>query len=552
MARLYPSGLNAGETSGGNAREIATLKQLAKELPNDYSIFHSVHWSSATGKDGVDHGEVDFVVVNLSGDVLVIEQKDGGLEESPEGLRKRYADGSKLIESQINRNMWSLRNKFQQRVHLDQEIAMDYLLYCPGHKVVNMSAAGVAANRIVDASAKSRLSNRIEELLGPGIDHGDNRVDIVCDYFAQRFRIAPDVGAYVASQDLEYTRLLEGLGDAIQKLEFSPFRLRVTGTAGCGKTQLTLRFAQQEIAAGRRPLLLCFNRPLADRLASLAPAEATVDTYYGFCKDTLESVTVGLRITPTQTPGFWRELQDQLVGIEIPEASKFGSLIVDEGQDFKQEWWEILQLFLTDDASVLWLEDPLQNLRDTDEVTLDGFVTYREDANFRTPLSIAPVIKDALGVEFTQRNRLPGLGVYFDCYEKPGDQLKIVDHRINELRRMGFANTEISVISCRGMSSTAFAGCDSLGGIDLRRFTGGYTSDGQQIYTEGNLIFDTLYRFKGQQAPAVILVDVDETIDVSDRARRILYCGMTRATVRLEMLVAKESPWLDVLRKATR
>lgn len=97
------------------------------------------------------------------------------------------------------------------------------------------------------------------------------------------------------------------------------------------------------------------------------------------------------------------------------------------------------------------------------------------------------------------------------------------------------------------MSHATFASCDTLGALSLRRFTGDYTSDGEQIYTDGKLYFDTIQPFKGQQAPAVILVDVDETLDASDYAKRVLYCGMTRATVRLEMLVHEDNQWLSML-----
>lgn len=549
MARLYPSDLDAAGLAGANPREIETLKALARDLPDDYSVYHGVHWAhpTATGKTA---GEVDFVIVNRSGDVLVIEQKDGGLEETGQGLVKRYANGAQSVTSQIERNCWNLVDRFKRQVGTDAKLAIDHLIYCPDHTVVNVSGPGIDMARIVDASAKACLAEHVVDLLGPGSESKDNWAEIVCDFFAQTFRVLPDVSSYVASQDRVYLRMLEGMGEAIGKIEFSPYRLRVVGTAGCGKSQLTISYCRREIANGRKPILLCFNRPLADKLGELVPDGARVDTYYGFCKKTLESLTPGLTIRPTQEPGFWREVQDQLVGVDIPEETLFDTLIVDEGQDFKQEWWEILQLFLREDTSVLWLEDPLQNLRQTAELELDGFVTYREDANFRTPVTIGEVIREALGVDFTQRNQLPGLGVHVEPYDKPGEQQRIVAHRINELRRSGFSNEEIVLVSCRGMSSSAFRDCEKIGGVPVRRFTGEYTPEGDQIYTDGKLYWDTIYRFKGQQAPAVILVDVDETLGDSEYARRVLYCGMTRATVRLEMLVHQDNHWLPALERA--
>jgi len=44
------------------------------------------------------------------------------------------------------------------------------------------------------------------------------------------------------------------------------------------------------------------------------------------------------------------------------------------------------------------------------------------------------------------------------------------------------------------------------------------------------------YRFKGQQAPLVIIVDADlQNIDKQHEKNR-LFCGMTRATLRLEIV----------------
>ncbi len=59
------------------------------------------------------------------------------------------------------------------------------------------------------------------------------------------------------------------------------------------------------------------------------------------------------------------------------------------------------------------------------------------------------------------------------------------------------------------------------------------------MLTEGQILFDTIHRFKGQQAPAVVLTDVGPPpADPARRvyADRVLFAAMTRATVRLEVL----------------
>ena len=80
----------------------------------------------------------------------------------------------------------------------------------------------------------------------------------------------------------------------IDNLEFSPFRLRVLGTAGSGKSQLTMRFYQQALNDGKRVLLLCFNRPLADRLQTIAGEYESVDSFHGFCARIAERAGIDL------------------------------------------------------------------------------------------------------------------------------------------------------------------------------------------------------------------------------------------------------------------
>jgi hypothetical protein len=58
---------------------------------------------------------------------------------------------------------------------------------------------------------------------------------------------------------------------------------------------------------------------------------------------------------------------------------------------------------------------------------------------------------------------------------------------------------------------------------------------------------ESIGRFKGQQAPAVVLTDVDPTITNQSRAERLLFCGMTRATVRLDILCRKNNAFCNLL-----
>ena len=60
------------------------------------------------------------------------------------------------------------------------------------------------------------------------------------------------------------------------------------------------------------------------------------------------------------------------------------------------------------------------------------------------------------------------------------------------------------------------------------------------MYRAGEIRFDSVYRFKAQCAPCVILTEVDfETFDES--ALRRLFVGATRATLKLCIIMSERS-----------
>ena len=57
---------------------------------------------------------------------------------------------------------------------------------------------------------------------------------------------------------------------------------------------------------------------------------------------------------------------------------------------------------------------------------------------------------------------------------------------------------------------------------------------------EGELLTESLYRFKGQSAPAVVVCEVDfETL--TDQDRRKLFVGLTRAQLRVELVLSAQA-----------
>jgi superfamily I DNA and RNA helicase len=67
---------------------------------------------------------------------------------------------------------------------------------------------------------------------------------------------------------------------------------------------------------------------------------------------------------------------------------------------------------------------------------------------------------------------------------------------------------------------------------------GTYDSAGNALWSEGELLVETIYRFKGQSAPVVVLCEIDFK-ELSSKELRKLFVGFTRAQLRLECLLSE-------------
>jgi superfamily I DNA and RNA helicase len=68
----------------------------------------------------------------------------------------------------------------------------------------------------------------------------------------------------------------------------------------------------------------------------------------------------------------------------------------------------------------------------------------------------------------------------------------------------------------------------------------GYDLLGNLVFTEGDVLVESVYRFKGQAAPCVIFTEIDfKALD--DLVLRKLFVGVTRATIKLTMILSERS-----------
>ena len=535
MAVVHPGGWRELQALGAAQREIETLAVLER-LPESHTVYHGVHWTRLQSGFSV-YGEVDFVVVAPNGRVLLIEQKSGFLEETNDGLFKMYRQQKKNVAAQIARSIEALQARYAQG-HGGQRLTIDYFLYCPDYTITRPHVAGIDPGQIVDATRRQQLAHIVEAAIATG-DADARKTGLACRFFEGVLELVPEIGAVSESARALYSRLSGGLAAWARKLEMDPFRLRVIGTAGSGKTQLALAALRDADAGGRRALYVCFNRPLADHLVALAPESASVLTFHQLCDRVLRSVGH----TPDFTdPGVFQDLEQRFAAANPGDAWRFDELIVDEGQDFEQRWVEPLLNLLRPGGRAWWLEDPMQNLYGRAPVTLAHWTILRSDTNYRSPRDILSQVNRLLGLAAPIEPGSPigGSGLEIVTYGNTAELIEQTKLAITRCVRFGFRREMISVLTYRGREHSPVMPFDELGPYRFRKFTGRYDLFGSPVYGDGDVTLETVFRFKGQSSPAVVLTEVDfETLD--DNAVRRIFVGATRATMKLILIVSERA-----------
>jgi hypothetical protein len=531
MARLCPALPPRSALTAGDHAELDLLDTLERGLSSAYTLFHSVDWSKSSG-EREQHGEIDIVVVNQAGDVLLMEVKSGAVEFRPEGIFKAYGPRFKDVTAQVRQQYGALRSRLQDA---GLTVQVRHLLVLPDVRV-HTATVQWPRERIVDSADIAHIVSRVAELLGPGSSDGKTSERVLA-FFENRFRVEPDVSALAGRLRQATTRLSAGLATWVPRIEAPSGVIRVVGTAGSGKTQLALRLLRDADAAGRKAAYLCFNRALADHIARVAPVRVPAETFHEFA---LRFARRSAQVVDFGLPTAFQVLADYCTGAMAQVEPDLDLLVLDEVQDLQPEWVQAMLARLRPEGRALLLEDPAQQLYlDRVPFDVDDAVTVTSHENFRSPRAIVRLI-NGLRLTGTEVEALsPYDGEIPDpiVYERPDQIASCTASAVERCLQRGFSLDDIAVVSMRGRERSAVLGGDRLESWTLRRFTGNYDEGGGAIWTEGQLLIDTVRRFKGQAAGAIVLTECD-LVQLDPISRRLLFVGLTRARMHLEWVIS--------------
>lgn len=505
-----------------------------KNMPDEYYVFHSFRITAV--KDGTfRESETDFIIYNRSKGIICLEAKAGAV---------RYENGRWLYESglemkhdgpfnQAKSNKWNLIDhiKFSRFNRILEHCKFFHAVWFPSLKKEQIS------HMVFPSEGDKALVLTMESLYNPQEDI-DRIFDLNVAYgvktdiseaesksfirnvLCPEFNIFPSASFDSDLKKLVFHRLLDEQAKILNYLDEQKSAV-INGAAGTGKTMIAVQKAQRHAADGEKVLFLCVNSMLKDDLAEKFASEY-IDFYNiaGFACKLCNTAKAD-----------YAKLKSKLEDMYLSESFPYRHVIVDEGQDFGKEDIEET--------------DVLEQLKDivTDDDSVDGtfYVFYDrlqrvqsevipkciEDADCRLTLyrncrNTENIAKTSLR-PFSERKpklmagAIKGAVAKFRFCDTPEEVRKSVDNAIDALLADGIS--EIVILTCKTEETSILRDKISNG-----KYRNKYK-------------FSTCRKFKGLEADAIILIDVDD-MTFNPKNVQLYYVGTSRARIRLD-IVAK-------------
>lgn len=572
MAIMYPEKCDINEID----REYQIFEAL-KLLDDNYRVFHSFNSVYINKKRHIEEHEIDFVIFHPEKGILVIEAKNGrNISYDPKTDIWQYASknlihGGKGPFEQVRKNERFLRNLLNSEFSGNLQCKFVYAVWFHAmeQKQINMLPILKSEKELIlPQEALGNPQEYIERMFSYDdfrqTNLNPNTVRVIENMLAAEFEV--EAGAYSGMNYNKYIfkRLSQEQARVLDFLDEQKFAA-INGAAGTGKTFVALEKAKKCANQGENVLFLCFTRELRDRLANENKNYPLIDI------KTIDKLAFDLGATKINQKGkVIADMQALINKIQTDEfASRYKNIIIDEAQDFGQARmdYDVISDDLVEEKNVINALHDVTLAQDgtfylfydkNQQILSEKLPQYIQDAeckitlhkNCRNTKQIAitsgKVLKDfKVNVyEHYVDDKYPELYIEKDFNKR----IQILDKIIADFKAN--VSKDIVILSCKSMHKTELAPY-------LKEFIIPKSPKNdyeKKVFRYKNETpFYTCGAFKGAEADAVILVDIEKT-HITDEAKKLnFYTGASRARFALAYICDfSEDDCKDVLKSISK
>ena len=560
MARLFPNRIPkdvADDPRRGAERRA--YDRLAATLDDEYAVFGWVPWLREDERGGFAEGEADFLVAHEREGFLVLEIKGGRISRDGGSGRWTSRDREGRTHEignpvqQAGRSMHLVLNRLKAMPGWERRwVPCGYAIVMPDCERPPHDLALDAPLRICAfAEDMANLGPCLRRVLrswtagrenAPGL--GTEGVAALESLVAGSFALRAPLGPVLREEDRSILELTEEQYRVLDGLAGNP-RVLVSGGAGTGKTMLAMEQARRLGLQGRRTLLTCFNRPLADYLRQSTGQQerVTIRNFHQLCyqwaqragfaavdPDGPQAETLPETYFQQDLPRLFLDALDRL-------EDRFDSIVVDEGQDFLPDYWDVLHLAFADltRATLHVFQDAAQDIYASQADSLRGMTSYTLNENLRNTRQIHRVLQGISADDHTVARGPAGVcpeWIKASTEDEPARLAEVV-LRLTDAEEV--AAGDLAVLTTSRGDIARLAPDGRIGGCAVTR---------DPLERSARVLVESIPRFKGLERRVVVLAGLRESRHGA--LAQLLYVGASRA--RTHLVVIADEPTLTRLR----
>lgn len=523
--------------------EVKFFNACKEQLSDKYHVFYSVRWYSTT--NGVrEDSECDFLIFNPDYGFLCVEVKGGtGMRVEDGAWYLVDHDGERKLKrspyEQAEQSMRFFKKYFEDEVEAQYSGIYGCAVAYPNYCISAPITIGSPMETTIDLTAMDSLQKRITEIFRyfRGLRRGG--ATFLSPDSQKKFisvinkRIALSIAAGALIQDKERELLeINRTQDTVIDLLTHYSRAFIVGGAGTGKTWIGIKKLLRCVQSGGRALYLCYNRALA---------EAVNDIISDSCADCFNMDALAyslLKDKATAAPERHGSKEYSALISELPNLDKYDLVVVDEGQDFSEDWAFAANLLLKEDGSLYVFYDENQNIfgRSFGDKFFIDEPPFVLRYNIRNTANIYRYTQEQtnLGMD-TIANQIEGVEPDYRKFTRRAQAVSFIDSIINKLvNKEGVALQKIVILSNRKKDNSILNETAMVGGHAV--------SEDRTKQGDDSIAYRTIQGFKGLESDVIIYINhTYKNEPKTDGVRATLYTAQTRARFYLYVLDYEET-----------
>jgi hypothetical protein len=518
--------------------ERIVWERLERTAPPDTDLITNLRLTTQKK----DH-ELDIIVLMPGAGIVVVEVKGGSVSVDEDGRwwtsgekrkgRSRVRpveqarDGKYALRDYVERDdRW--RDSSRSRVRWGHMVVLPFTDLaddfatpdCPRWAISGRGDLDDLVERIRDVVVRQESGHRVPT---------EDDVELIEEILTGRHLPTRGVSAEADEREAVADRLTQEQATLLNAARLI-HRLEVRGGAGSGKTILALTQAKELTRGrgGRRPqrvALVCYSIGLSEyfkRQLAVVPRKER-PAFVGCFEDLAREW--GITEFPERNDTeFWEHgLAARMAELaaQLPQGKRFDSVIVDEAQDFADDWWLSLMRALKDEETggLYVYSDENQRVFSRFGKPPVPLVPLVLDHNLRNTRQIATVFGPLTPMRMTLRGG-DGSDVEFRPCETD-DALSVADDEVDRLIDEGWQPRDVALLTLGSRHPIQKERWDAEGQAGYWR----------SFWENDDVFYGHVLGCKGLERRAVVLC-ANAKPDL-ERATEMLYVGMSRATDRL-------------------